>query len=151
MNNGITYLIDANNVIGKDKSLFKIQKKDNFSSREILAHRIDRHFLTKKVNVAIFFDGFITLPIKTSKAKIFYSNKKTADDLIKNYIADSKNHRNITVITSDHNIQQFAHVCSCTVISSEDFLKELNLKDVDDEEVRIKEINNDEIKKLFGF
>jgi len=150
MKYNLTYLIDANNVIGKDKSLFAMQKKDKISSREILAHRIDRFFSYKKVNVAIFFDGFMSLPIRTSKAKIYYSDKRTADELIKNYIADSSNKKNITVVTSDQNIQQFARVCSCTIKSSEDFLKDITVVETDNEESRINSINNEEIKKLFG-
>jgi predicted RNA-binding protein with PIN domain len=146
----LTYLIDANNVIGKDKELFTLQKKDKISSREVLAHRIDRSFSNKKINVMVFFDGFKTLAIKTSKARIFYSDNKTADDLIKDYISDAVNKKNITVVTSDHNVQQFARVCSCTVKSSEDFLKEISRRDSDSEESRINSIDNEEIKKLFG-
>ena len=144
-------IIDGNNLIGKIKSLSSIQKKDKVSAREKLAFLIERYYSGKKIKIFLHFDGFENLPIKTSDIKIIYSNEKTADDTIKHQIEHSKNSKNITVITSDGNLQQFAKVCGCGVISSEDFSKMAQGgNQQDDEQNRIDEINNnEEFKKIF--
>ena len=56
------------------------------------------------------------------------------------------------MISSDHEIQNFAKVCSCEVLSSEEFAKELaTSKKINEEENRIKSINNvEEFKRLFN-
>ena len=84
--------------------------------------------------------------------KIVYSENLTADEKIKKQISISKSPRNITVVTSDSNLAQFAKVCSTAVITSEEFSALLNkTSNSVDEESIIKSINNvEEFKKLFG-
>ncbi len=145
------YIIDGNNLIGKIPALMKIQKKDKQSSREKLALMLQRFFLNKKANVTLHLDGFAVTKINAGKIKIIYSENITADEKIKNQIEKSKSPRTITVITSDSNLTQFAKVCSCKVIPSEDFAKQLNSKSQDDEQTIIDSMkNDDEFKKLFG-
>ena len=146
------YIIDGNNLIGKINSLSAVQKKDKQASREKLTHLIDRFFATKKVAVTLNFDGFANEKIKSIKTKIVYSENLSADDKIKKQIESGKNKRSLVVVTSDNNIKEFAKVCGCEVISSEGFGKEITKsKSADDEESRIKEINDvDEFKKMFG-
>ena len=61
-----------------------------------------------------------------------------------------KSTRNTSVVTSDSNLAQFAKVCGCNIISSENFVKMIRTSNRnDDEEQRIKEISNQEILKLF--
>lgn len=148
----INYLIDGNNVIGKFPSIKKLEKKDKQLPRERLAFLVDTYFFNKKVKVKLFFDGFENLPIKVSKIKLAYSNNKTADDLIKNEIGKSNSKRNITVVSSDNNIREFAKVCGCKILLSEEFILLLNKNDnsAEEEEI-IKKINDvEEFKKLFG-
>lgn len=144
------YIIDGNNLIGKIKGLRALQNKSGQASREKLAYMLDKYFYGKKVKVTLNFDGFMDLAINTSKLKIQYSEKRTADDLIKFQIELEKNPRVITLISSDHNLAQFARVCRCEVISSEDFARELAEKNSDEEEEKKKSIGNEEIKRLFG-
>jgi len=145
------YIIDGNNLIGKIPALMKIQKKDKQSSREKLALMLQRFFLNKKANVTLHLDGFAVTKINAGKIKIIYSENITADEKIKNQIEKSKSPRTITVITSDSNLTQFVKVCSCKVIPSEDFAKQLNNKSQDDEQTIIDSMkNDDEFKKLFG-
>jgi len=146
-----TYLIDGNNLIHKMKSISAQQKKDPQGTRDTLAFKIDNYFINKKVKVVLFFDGFQNVPIKTTKTKIIYSEKITADEKIRKYIKKAENHRNIVVVTSDDEIKKFAKACSCSVINSEDFETALGRQNIgDEEERRIKELNNEEFKKLFG-
>ena len=146
------YIIDGNNLIGKISSLQKIQQKDKQSSREKLAFMMDNYFHNKKAKCTIHFDGFAQQPIKITYSKIIYSNNQTADNEIKKQIEMSKNRKNLVVVTSDNNLSEFAHVCSCTVMKSEEFANTLQRKVVDDEKNRIELMSKDEdeFKKLFG-
>ncbi len=145
------YIIDGNNLIHKIDSLKNLQSKDKFAVREKLAFMVDRFFAGKNVKCVIVFDGFKTDAIKTSKTRIFYSENLPADNLIKEKIEMYKNPRNITVISSDHEIMNFAKKCSCEVKLSEEFSTEMQSKnDADEEEQRIKSLSNDEMKRIFG-
>ncbi|MCH7516471.1 MAG: NYN domain-containing protein [Bacteroidetes bacterium] len=140
-----------NNLIGKINFLHKIQQKDKQHSREKLAFMIDNYFHDKKVKVTIHFDGFENLPIKLNHIKIVYSDSKSADDKIKNQIELAINRKNLVVITSDNNIQEFARVCSCLIIKSEEFARTIQSKKQDDEKDIILRIKNDveEWRELF--
>ena len=145
------YIIDGNNLIGKIASIWNLQKKDKQASREKLAFVVDRYFHQKKLNVSLHFDGHKNETIKTTNARINYSGNKTADELIKNEIMNAKNPRTICVVSSDHNIMEFARVCGCVVKKSEKFASELSRKEeTEDEQKKIDGIDDSEIRKLFG-
>jgi predicted RNA-binding protein with PIN domain len=148
------FIIDGNNLIGKISSLHKLQQKDKQSSREKLAFILESYFRGKPNNkVSLHLDGFPGQSIKVQNIKIIYSGKKTADDEIKSQIEHDKNPRTIIVISSDRNLKDFASVCRCDWISSEDFAKDImNRSPEDEEKQRQDELNNDndEFKKLFG-
>jgi predicted RNA-binding protein with PIN domain len=146
------FIIDGNNLIGKIPSIKNLQRNNRQASREKLAFLLGRYFSTGRNMVSLHFDGHVNDEIKVAGIRIKYSGSKTADDKIKNEIERSKNPKNITVVTSDNNIMQFARVCSCEVIKSENFSKQLfTHRHSDDEQSRIEEINNlEEFKKLFG-
>ena len=145
------YIIDGNNLIGKINFLHKLQQKDKQHSREKLAFMIDNYFHDKKAKVTIHFDGFKNFPITLNNAKIVYSDSKSADDKIKSQIELANNRKNLVVITSDNNIQEFARVCSCSIIRSEEFAKTIQTENQDDEKDIIEKMNNnlDEWEKLF--
>lgn len=145
------YIIDGNNLIGKISELWNLQKKDRFMSRVKLTKMLDQYFSNKNVNVSLHFDGFAADAIPTSKMKIHYSNNQAADIMIKKEIDNSNNTKLITVVSSDHEIQNYARVNSSTVIKSEDFANQLKQKDskITEEEIT-KSIDDDEIKRLFG-
>ncbi len=145
------YIIDGNNLIGKIKSLHNLQKDDKQLVREKLSFLIDNYFHNKKFKVSLHFDGHPNLPIKMSTIKIIYSQNRTADEKIKEEISSYKNPKNIIVITSDNNLKEFARVCSCSVISSEEFSAEITKgNEKDEEEERIESINDiEEFKRIF--
>lgn len=146
------YIIDGNNLLGKIPAIKKLQKSNKQASREKLAFLLGRYFSKSRNSVTLHFDGHLKETIKVSGIKIKFSGSKTADDKIKIEIERSKNPKNIIVVTSDNNVAEFARVCSCQVIKSEDFTKNLfTLNSSDDEQSRIDQINNsEEFKKLFG-
>ena len=146
------YIIDGNNLIGKMKSLYSLQRKDKQATREKLALILERYFIKKKIKVTLHFDGYANDPIKTSGIKIIYSENKTADEKIKSQIEKSKKRTTLTVVSSDNNVREFARVCSCGVIKSEDFVNQLNASQTKSEESdRISSIDDpEEFKRLFG-
>ncbi len=146
------YIIDGNNLIGKIKTLNQIHRKNKKQSAEKLAFILSRYFNTKKASVSLHFDGVSRDETKISGIKIYYSGKISANEKIKEEIARSKNPKNIILVTSDNNLAEFGRVCSCHVIKSEVFAKELLASvESDEEKKRIQELNNpDEFKKLFG-
>jgi predicted RNA-binding protein with PIN domain len=142
------YIIDGNNLMGKIPKLRGLNKQEQ---RERLTFILERYFYNKKVKVSLHFDGYPNTAIKAMGIKITYSESRIADDKIRDEISYAKNPRLITLVSSDHALMDFAKKNSCTIISSEEFNREMNRpKDIDDEEKRIKEMNNDEFKKLFG-
>lgn len=145
------YIIDGNNLMGKLSVLSKVQKKDKKLAREKTAFLIDNFFNEKRWKGSLHFDGFENDPIRCSNLKIIYSGKKEADDLIKDEIERSSSRGRLIVVSSDSNIKEFASVCGCRHLSSEDFGKKVTEKTpVDEEEKRMREIDNDEFKRLFG-
>lgn len=119
--------------------------------REKLAFKLERYFYDKKIKVSLHFDGYPNTPIRARGLKITYSENRIADDKIRDEISYAKNPKLITLVSSDHALMDFAKKNSCTIIRSEEFNREMNKpENTDDEEKIIKEMNNDEFKKLFG-
>ncbi|MEE9430277.1 MAG: NYN domain-containing protein [Melioribacteraceae bacterium] len=145
------YIIDGNNLIGKIPQIWDLQKKDKQASRVSMVRLLQLSFSKKNVKISLHFDGFAADAIPSGNIKIKYSNNKIADVKIKEEIDLSRNPKVIAIVSSDHNIQNYAKVNSCTVIKSEDFAKQLTQKKdtVAEEEIN-KSISNDEIKRLFG-
>jgi len=148
-----TYLIDGNNLIGKIKSLFQLQKKEKQASREQLVFLLEKYFKSQKNKALLFFDGFQSAAIAANHVRIKYSDSRTADDLIRDTISHSKNSKNLTLVTSDLSLANFAKVCSAEVIKSEVFAKAIHRDDQKESEHTIVsklQNQNDEFKKLFG-
>ncbi len=148
----IHYLIDGNNLIGKVKKLSELQSKNKQGAREQVVFLLQDYFSGKKIKVSLHFDGYENGRLNLSNGKIIYSESKTADEKIKDQIASSKNRRNIIVVSSDNGIRDYAKVCGCSLLTSEEFYKECSARnEEEDEEKRIKQMNNiDEFKKLFN-
>lgn len=145
------YIIDGNNLIRKIKYLNQNQKRNNQHSREKLAFLLGRNFDKRKASVNLHFDGFENDVIKVPGIKIIYSGSLTADEKIKREIEKSKNPKNNILITSDSNLTQFGRVCSCYIIKSEEFAKQLlSSSSTNEEQAKIDAINSaEEFKKLF--
>lgn len=112
---------------------------------------LGRYFSRRNASVSLHFDGFENDALKVSAIKIIYSSSSTADEKIKIEIERSKNPKNYILVTSDANLAEFGRVCSCQVIKSEEFAKQLlSLNSTDEEQARIDAINSaEEFKKLF--
>ena len=146
------YIIDGNNLLGKERSLSQLQKKAKQQSREKLAFMLSRYFGKRKASVSLHFDGFEREVIRVVNIRIVYSGNNSADNKIKTEIENSKNPRNIILVTSDSNLMEFGKVCSCKVIKSEDFVKHMKQanKDAEEQFKSGADVNVEEFKKLFG-
>ena len=86
----------------------------------------------------LFFDGYENVRLGPSKIRIDYSDNKQADDKIRNYISHHTSPTHLILISSDGPLAQFARKCSCKVIASENFTKQLeSTTRGDDEEKKI--------------
>jgi len=146
------YIIDGNNLIGKVKKLSDLQNKDKQSAREQVAYILQNHFSGKKIKMTLHFDGYENMKINPKGGKIIYSESRTADEKIKEQVSSSNSRNNIIVVSSDNGIRNFAKVCGCSLMTSEEFYHSISIKNqIDDEENRIKEMNDvEEFKRLFN-
>ena len=116
-----TLIIDGNNLIHKAVSLKKQFSKDKTASQRILIETL-RGKLSQFKTVIIVFDGYGNFTEKN----VFFSENKTADEIIKSRIENFKNPKLLRVISSDIEIMSFSKKCSCEVMKSEDFWKDIN-------------------------
>ena len=147
----IHYIIDGNNVIGKIPELVKLQKKDKQRAREQLVYLLHNYFHNKTIGLTLHFDGYENIPLCLSKGKIVYSGKKPADYFIREHIEQTKNRRNLVLVSSDNELRNFGKACGCKIIYSEDFGKQLAKgKTIDEEKLRTEDINDvEEWKRIF--
>ena len=146
------YIIDGNNLIGKIRSLQKLQDKDKHSSREGLINIINRYFANKKVKLTLHLDGFSNYPLHLFSGEIIYSDKKSSDQMIRQEIDRSPNPKLIILISSDNDLINYAKVNSCKIIKSEELVREIeNTSSIDEESEKLKQLEKqkDEFLKLF--
>ncbi|KAF0152467.1 MAG: hypothetical protein FD143_1105 [Ignavibacteria bacterium] len=135
------YIIDGNNLIGKVKSLSAANKKEPQLSREGLVSLLNGFFAGKKCNITLHLDGYANKPLFLSKGKIVYSDKRASDYFIKQEIDQSKNRKLLILVSSDHNLINYAKVNSCSVVKSEDFSKQIfSREEVNQETKALKEL-----------
>lgn len=113
-----TYLIDGNNLIHKIPEMKKLFLRNPDAAQRSLLESAKMN-IPKSYKLILFFDGHGTAKCKEIK----YSGTKTADELIRKYIEQNYKKEIITVVSSDYGITEFAKVCACKVIKSENFLR----------------------------
>ena len=124
-----TYIIDAYNIICKDKNLFDKCNKDRAIALagliELVAVHSDRY---PSYQYRIIADGFIEHFASTPNPRIHlsFSHTKTADEKIKKMVAQSASKANLVVISSDTEVYNFAKIYGVEAVESEAFLKILN-------------------------
>jgi len=117
----MTILIDGNNLIHKIPHLKKLFLKDMESAQLALIETIKSQ-KSKVDKIMIIFDG----SGKINKPEVIYSKEITADEVIRNKIENFTNSKLLKIVSSDHEIINFAKVCGCQVMRSEDFWKKLS-------------------------
>lgn len=143
------YLIDGNNLLGKLSNRDKSFRAENPSSRELLLIKVISYFHNRKDEVTLFFDGYESDKLRGGKIKIVYSNNRPADQLIRDRIDHSKKRANLVIVTSDNEIRNYARVCSCTTIKSEEFSVNLFERKAPEKESHNDEKTTSEDKEFF--
>jgi hypothetical protein len=77
-----------------------------------------------KKNVIFLFDGH-----GEDTSNVRFSGNSKADDIIREYIQVNSGNTDLTIVSSDNEIIGLAKVCSCNVIKSEDFWKQISSDD----------------------
>lgn len=123
------YLIDGNNIIHSNLDWKKIFDEDKERLKNLLVQKVVDHFKDSKNKITIFFDGFNfnhSFSNVSYNVSIKHAKNKTADETILITIQKSQNPRNLVVITSDSELRRKARLWGCTVISSEEFIRQLD-------------------------
>lgn len=110
-------LIDGNNVLHKIQSLKKLFSENPEAAQLSLYENI-KGKIDKNDKLILVFDGFSNI----KSPNIIFSGNKTADEIIRIYIEEHYNKKQIAVITSDLDILRIAKVCGCEILKSEEFV-----------------------------
>lgn len=122
------YIIDGHNVLFRENRLNLNFSNDPARAMNRLILRCQRLVSGKNISCRIIFDGNPPGDIITTVAgvRITFSYENSADALIKSLIARSANPRNLIVVSDDVEIQKYARVNSCKILSVPNFLSVLS-------------------------
>ena len=109
-------IIDGNNLIHKVQSLKMAFYENSQNAQLSLIETVMAKHISKDKLIFVF-DGYG----KFTRNNVVFSEKVTADMVIRKYIEENYNKKIITVVSSDSEISRLAKICSCNAISSEDF------------------------------
>ncbi|HLP17717.1 MAG TPA: NYN domain-containing protein [Bacteroidota bacterium] len=152
------YIIDGYNVIHAIPSLKKLLTRDAVLAREELIGHVAGLTHRKKFRGTIVFDGQKP-PAEFASARapihVVYAAPLSADEKIKQLIEHAPNRAWLVVISSDHEILNFARVCACTTHTSKYFARMLFETDTGGEEKSdsaggLSKSQVDEWLRLFG-
>jgi predicted RNA-binding protein with PIN domain len=119
------YIIDGYNLIHAVPSLKQLLQHDGYQARERLIAAVSRLTFKKKFRCTIVFDGAkpidIQAPSSHAPIHIVFSSPVSADAKIRDMITASKNRTQLVIISSDHEILNYAKVCSCATHTSKYF------------------------------
>jgi len=122
----IHYILDGHNILHQDPGVKRTLSSDPSHAINGLISRSHRFIAGKSNKCTICFDGHPPGDINTNikNIQVTFSYNRDADSLIKSLIARSNNPKNIVVISDDTEIQRFARVHSCGIISTSQFLNQ---------------------------
>lgn len=116
-----TILIDGNNLIHKIDKLKTQSSKGSADMRQSLIEIVNSR-VSGTDKVIFYFDGFGNF----KKPNVHFSEKDTADNLIRKKIETFGDYKKLKVVSSDNEILNLAKVCGCEIQKSEDFWREIN-------------------------
>jgi predicted RNA-binding protein with PIN domain len=123
----MTYIIDGHNLIPKVPGLSLEQMDDEIC----LIQRLIKFCQKKRARIVVYFDkaapGYKSGSNYGAVSVIFVSNRRKADDAIHDYlIAHRREARNLTVVSSDRQVQRDASSLHSQVLSTETFAELLD-------------------------
>lgn len=121
-------MIDANNVLHKlPQCKNKIQS--DYANACLSFLNILKTFSVRypAYKFIVFFDGYSeSVFVNHPAISIQWSFAKTADEIIKDHIRLDYDTKNYTLVSSDTELHNFARIHSLEIISSENFITQLN-------------------------
>ncbi len=122
------YLIDANNVLHKIAQC-KNKMKSDYAAACLSFLNILKTFSARypAYKIIAFFDGYSeSVFINHPAISIQWSFSKTADELIKAHIRLDYDTKNYTLVSSDTELHNFSRIHALEIISSDNFILQLN-------------------------
>lgn len=151
------YIIDGYNLLHEIPTLKKLLASDAMMAREQLIDIIAHLTMKKKFRCTVVFDGakpnLQNFPASNTPIHVVYAFPLSADDKIRDMIEKSKTRTSLVIVSSDHEILNFARVCSCTTHTSKYFKRMLFEESGKGEEKDQVSLSKEQVKewlKIFG-
>lgn len=142
----LTYIIDAFNLINKIPYL-----SNSLTPRSALIDFLRKKHLTGSVRnkVIVVFDGYETDDRILDKSfQILFSDNKTADDVIKDYVARQKYKKQIFVVSDDREIRFYTKEEGAKSLRISEFLHSGKKKDQQNSNHEEKEVTCSEMIEI---
>ncbi len=151
------YIIDGYNLLHEILPLKKLLSHDAVAAREQLIDMIARLTMKRKLRCTIVFDGAKphagNFPASNTPIHVVHAFPVSADEKIREMIEKSKSRTSLVIVSSDHEILNFARVCSCTTHTSK-YFKQMLFEEPDHgeekEQVSLSKAQVKEWLKIFG-
>lgn len=122
------YIVDAHNLIHKDKELSKLLPEKLELARKRFLDLVNS-FANRypKFKISVVYDGVLK-EVFSEKANVYIYEAgpyQKADDIIKKFIREEHKTKSCTIASSDLEIVDYARLHLCNYISAENFLYEL--------------------------
>jgi predicted RNA-binding protein with PIN domain len=122
----MSYLIDGNNVMGQRVGWHK----DRVRARRDLLDELAQFALTKKVRVAVVFDGAPDEHFADGSSyrgvRVYYAARGSdADERIKALVENSRERRTLLVVTSDRALAEYVRRCGAQVVRAGEFRRRM--------------------------
>jgi len=126
----MNYIIDGYNLIFAEPSLAKLLQNHSEDARRNLLVRLSNFHIHKKHNITVVFDGKMGI-IGTEKPppglNVIFTKNESADAHIIKLIQNSRKPKEMVIVTSDYkDIGHFAQQMGVLVLTSEEFLEQLD-------------------------
>jgi len=126
------FLVDGYNLMHKIPAVKQKMGGDLEAARHDLVRRLSIFGSGKNCSITVVFDGRSGYSPTESGAGgvkvIFSRGPEKADPLIKRIIDQQGGGSMLNVVTSDHEILNYARLYSCTLLTSEDFISMMSLR-----------------------
>jgi predicted RNA-binding protein with PIN domain len=131
-------IVDGYNVLLRTRCISPNDENALSIAREELIARLEGYRSNKGIKITVVFDGQdvgLTAQGRRSYAIVvaFSKSMQTADALIKKMIDHEKQARNVTLVTSDRSLANYARSSGCRILGAEEFWGQLSHPKQEDE------------------
>jgi len=154
MSNDPKILIDGYNYIFRRENIDAENRHGLEEARERLIAKLASYRRGRRVSLTVVFDGDDMGPhphsyLKNGVKVIFSQPPSNADTVIKKIIQSESNPKNLTVVTSDRAVSDFAAQAGCATLESESFYLRLRkMTEMIDYETKFgRELSEEEVQE----